>query len=262
MKKIVLLMLMVVAAGLAGAASVDSTAIEPLIGLDQMVKSYKLDDGQKEAVSRLNDNYRSRMTELLSNYDEQLATSEDKAQLKAARDMEQKRYNLVMQEILSEKQYEKFEVDIKAAVAARDARKMSRRGISMPGQTYIDLLGDNPIIPDTIEFVETLTKKMVKKYKLDDEQARKLQALNLAEVRAEVDERVELATIDRRNFNSDKMQELMEAAAQRTENYKNYLKEIMTEEQYKKYTNVQSAQANQQQNRGPGGFGGGRPPGR
>ena len=262
MKKIILTLVCLAAFAFAGAAEVDSAAVEPLIPLEKMVKAYKLDDAQKTAVEQLNQNYRERMTELLSNYDEELATAEDKQQMKAARDIEQKRYCLIVQEILSEKQYEKFETDYKALVAAQNARKISRRPITMPGQNYIDLLGENPVIPDTTEFVDQITKKMVKKYKLDDEQARKLTALNLAEVRAEVDEREEYAKIDRRNMNSTKMQEIMEQAELRTENYKNYLKEIMTEEQYKKYTNVQTVQQNQQQNRMPGGFGGGRPPGR
>lgn len=239
-----------------------SSQVEPLIPLEKMVKTYKLDDSQKQAVEQLNENYRSRMTELLSGYDESLATSEDQAQMRAAREIEQKRYNLVMKEIMSEKQYTKFEEDIKELMAAANARKISRRPISMPGQDYIDLLGTDPVIPDTAEFVDELTKKMVKKYKLDDTQAQKLNALNLAEIRAEVDEREELAKLSRRDMNMTKMQELMEVAEVRTENYKRYLQEIMTEEQYTKYTNAQKLQQNKQQNRMMGGPGGGGPPGR
>lgn len=214
----------------------------------QMVKKYDLNKEQEEAFLLLNTKRVKALAKMKEGYDESKATAEQKAQMKARLNEEQTRYNSIVKELLSDKQYEKYkeqQAKEQAEAAEKSGEgKLSAWGPMVPGQSTVNLLGFGAQAADSLKIAQRQTDKMVRKYKLDQAQSEKLLALNLAEVQAEMDERRALA---KGGLTQEQRGELTESAQKRSENYERYLKEIFTEAQYKKYTNAKKAQQSSRQ---------------
>ena len=220
----------------------------------EMVKRYNLDEGQAAALQALNLSRLQSLAEIDAAIDLKKANAAQKAEIKKMKAEVQAGYNSVIKDILSEKQYAKYledeeknketikgNVNWLANIASREL-----------GENNVNLLGWNGNISDSLKIATEATDKLAKKYKLSGEQREKLLALNIAEVSAEIAERrsvtLEDATPTER---AEKTQEFIALAKKRSANYERYLKEIFTEEQYKKYTNVKKAQQTRRTQRPP-----------
>ncbi len=211
----------------------------------EMVKRYNLDEGQAAALQALNLNRLQSLAEIDAAIDLKKANAAQKAEIKKMKAEVQAGYNSVIKDILSEKQYAKYledeeknketikgNVNWLANIASREL-----------GENNVNLLGWNGNISDSLKIATEATDKLAKKYKLSDEQREKLLALNIAEVSAEIAERRSVTLEDATPTEmAEKTQEFIALAKKRSANYERYLKEIFTEEQYKKYTNVKKAQ--------------------
>lgn len=211
----------------------------------EMVKRYNLDEGQAAALQALNLSRLQSLAEIDAAIDLKKANAAQKAEIKKMKAEVQAGYNSVIKDILSEKQYAKYledeeknketikgNVNWLANIASREL-----------GENNVNLLGWNGNISDSLKIATEATDKLAKKYKLSDEQREKLLALNIAEVSAEIAERRSVTLEDATPTEmAEKTQEFIALAKKRSANYERYLKEIFTEEQYKKYTNVKKAQ--------------------
>ena len=220
----------------------------------EMVKRYNLDEGQAAALQALNLNRLQSLAEIDAAIDLKKANAAQKAEIKKMKAEVQAGYNSVIQDILSEKQYAKYledeeknketikgNVNWLANIASREL-----------GENNVNLLGWNGNISDSLKIATEATDKLAKKYKLSDEQREKLLALNIAEVSAEIAERRSVTLEDATPTEmAEKTQEFIALAKKRSANYERYLKEIFTEEQYKKYTNVKKAQQTRRTQRPP-----------
>lgn len=211
----------------------------------EMVKRYNLDEGQAAALQALNLSRLQSLAEIDAAIDLKKANAAQKAEIKKMKAEVQAGYNSVIKDILSKKQYAKYledeeknketikgNVNWLANIASREL-----------GENNVNLLGWNGNISDSLKIATEATDKLAKKYKLSDEQREKLLALNIAEVSAEIAERRSVTLEDATPTEmAEKTQEFIALAKKRSANYERYLKEIFTEEQYKKYTNVKKAQ--------------------
>ena len=220
----------------------------------EMVKRYNLDEGQAAALQALNLGRLQSLAEIDAAIDLKKANAAQKAEIKKMKAEVQAGYNSVIKDILSEKQYAKYledeeknketikgNVNWLANIASREL-----------GENNVNLLGWNGNISDSLKIATEATDKLAKKYKLSDEQREKLLALNIAEVSAEIAERRSVTLEDATPTEmAEKTQEFIALAKKRSANYERYLKEIFTEEQYKKYTNVKKAQQTRRTQRPP-----------
>ena len=220
----------------------------------EMVKRYNLDEGQAAALQALNLSRLQSLAEIDAAIDLKKANAAQKAEIKKMKAEVQAGYNSVIKDILSEKQYAKYledeeknketikgNVNWLANIASREL-----------GENNVNLLGWNGNISDSLKIATEATDKLAKKYKLSDEQREKLLALNIAEVSAEIAERRSVTLEDATPTEmAEKTQEFIALAKKRSANYECYLKEIFTEEQYKKYTNVKKAQQTRRTQRPP-----------
>ena len=220
----------------------------------EMVKRYNLDEGQAAALQALNLSRLQSLAEIDAAIDLKKANAAQKAEIKKMKAEVQAGYNSVIKDILSEKQYAKYledeeknketikgNVNWLANIASREV-----------GENNVNLLGWNGYISDSLKIATEATDKLAKKYKLSDEQREKLLALNIAEVSAEIAERRSVTLEDATPTEmAEKTQEFIALAKKRSANYERYLKEIFTEEQYKKYTNVKKAQQTRRTQRPP-----------
>ena len=220
----------------------------------EMVKRYNLDEGQAAALQALNLSRLQSLAEIDAAIDLKKANVAQKAEIKKMKAEVQAGYNSVIKDILSEKQYAKYledeeknketikgNVNWLANIASREL-----------GENNVNLLGWNGNISDSLKIATEATDKLAKKYKLSDEQREKLLALNIAEVSAEIAERRSVTLEDATPTEmAEKTQEFIALAKKRSANYERYLKEIFTEEQYKKYTNVKKAQQTRRTQRPP-----------
>ena len=220
----------------------------------EMVKRYNLDEGQAAALQALNLSRLQSLAEIDAAIDLKKANAAQKAEIKKMKAEVQAGYNSVIKDILSEKQYAKYledeeknketikgNVNWLANIASREL-----------GENNVNLLGWNGNISDSLKIATEATDKLAKKYKLSDEQREKLLALNIAEVSAEIAERRSVTLEDATPTEmAEKTHEFIAMAKKRSANYERYLKEIFTEEQYKKYTNVKKAQQTRRTQRPP-----------
>ena len=220
----------------------------------EMVKRYNLDEGQAAALQALNLSRLQSLAEIDAAIDLKKANAAQKAEIKKMKAEVQAGYNSVIKDILSEKQYAKYledeeknketikgNVNWLANIASREL-----------GENNVNLLGWNGNISDSLKIATEATYKLAKKYKLSGEQREKLLALNIAEVSAEIAERRSVTLEDATPTEmAEKTQEFIALAKKRSANYERYLKEIFTEEQYKKYTNVKKAQQTRRTQRPP-----------
>ena len=220
----------------------------------EMVKRYTLDEGQAAALQALNLSRLQSLAEIDAAIDLKKANAAQKAEIKKMKAEVQAGYNSVIKDILSEKQYAKYledeeknketikgNVNWLANIASREL-----------GENNVNLLGWNGNISDSLKIATEATDKLAKKYKLSAEQREKLLALNIAEVSAEIAERRSVTLEDATPTEmAEKTQEFIALAKKRSANYERYLKEIFTEEQYKKYTNVKKAQQTRRTQRPP-----------
>lgn len=220
----------------------------------EMVKRYNLDEGQAAALQALNLSRLQSLAEIDAAIDLKKANAAQKAEIKKMKAEVQASYNSVIKDIFSEKQYAKYledeeknketikgNVNWLANIASREL-----------GENNVNLLGWNGNISDSLKIATEATDKLAKKYKLSDEQREKLLALNIAEVSAEIAERRSVTLEDATPTEmAEKTQEFIAMAKKRSANYERYLKEIFTEEQYKKYTNVKKAQQTRRTQRPP-----------
>lgn len=220
----------------------------------EMVKRYNLDEGQAAALQALNLSRLQSLAEIDAAIDLKKANAAQKAEIKKMKAEVQAGYNSVIKDILSEKQYAKYledeeknketikgNVNWLANIASREL-----------GENNVNLLGWNGNISDSLKIATEATDKLAKKYKLSGEQREKLLALNIAEVSAEIAERRSVTLEDATPTEmAEKTQEFIALAKKRSANYERYLKEIFTEEQYKKYTNVKKAQQTRRTQRPP-----------
>lgn len=220
----------------------------------EMVKRYNLDEGQASALQALILNRLQSLAEIDAAIDLKKANTAQKAEIKKMKAEVQAGYNSVIKDIFSEKQYAKYledeeknketikgNVNWLANIASREL-----------GENNVNLLGWNGNISDSLKIATEATDKLAKKYKLSDEQREKLLALNIAEVSAEIAERRSVTLEDATPTEmAEKTQEFIALAKKRSANYERYLKEIFTEEQYKKYTNVKKAQQTRRTQRPP-----------
>ena len=220
----------------------------------EMVKRYNLAEGQAAALQALNLSRLQSLAEIDAAIDLKKANAAQKAEIKKMKAEVQAGYNSVIKDILSEKQYAKYledeeknketikgNVNWLANIASREL-----------GENNVNLLGWNGNISDSLKIATEATDKLAKKYKLSDEQREKLLALNIAEVSAEIAERRSVTLEDATPTEmAEKTQEFIALAKKRSANYERYLKEIFTEEQYKKYTNVKKAQQTRRTQRPP-----------
>ena len=220
----------------------------------EMVKRYNLDEGQAAALQALNLSRLQSLAEIDAAIDLKKANAAQKAEIKKMKAEVQAGYNSVIKDILSEKQYAKYledeeknketikgNVNWLANIASREL-----------GENNVNLLGWNGNISDSLKIATEATDKLAKKYKLSGEQREKLLALNIAEVSAEIAERRSVTLEDATPTEmAEKTQEFIALSKKRSANYERYLKEIFTEEQYKKYTNVKKAQQTRRTQRPP-----------
>ena len=220
----------------------------------EMVKRYNLDEGQAAALQALNLSRLQSLAEIDAAIDLKKANAAQKAEIKKMKAEVQAGYNSVIKDILSEKQYAKYledeeknketikgNVNWLANIASREL-----------GENNVNLLGWNGNISDSLKIATEATDKLAKKYKLSAEHREKPLALNIAEVSAEIAERRSVTLEDATPTEmAEKTQEFIALAKKRSANYERYLKEIFTEEQYKKYTNVKKAQQTRRTQRPP-----------
>ena len=220
----------------------------------EMVKRYNLDEGQAAALQALNLSRLQSLAEIDAAIDLKKANAAQKAEIKKMKAEVQAGYNSVIKDILSEKQYAKYlEDDEKNKETIKgNVNWLANIASRELGENNVNLLGWNGNISDSLKIATEATDKLAKKYKLSDEQREKLLALNIAEVSAEIAERRSVTLEDATPTEmAEKTQEFIAMAKKRSANYERYLKEIFTEEQYKKYTNVKKAQQTRRTQRPP-----------
>ena len=220
----------------------------------EMVKRYNLDEGQAAALQALNLSRLQSLAEIDAAIDLKKANAAQKAEIKKMKAEVQAGYNSVIKDILSEKQYAKYledEENNKETIKG-NVNWLANIASRELGENNVNLLGWNGNISDSLKIATEATDKLAKKYKLSDEQREKLLALNIAEVSAEIAERRSVTLEDATPTEmAEKTQEFIALAKKRSANYERYLKEIFTEEQYKKYTNVKKAQQTRRTQRPP-----------
>ena len=220
----------------------------------EMVKRYNLDEGQAAALQALNLSRLQSLAEIDAAIDLKKANAAQKAEIKKMKAEVQAGYNSVIKDILSEKQYAKYlEAEEKNKETIKgNVNWLANIASRELGENNVNLLGWNGNISDSLKIATEATDKLAKKYKLSDEQREKLLALNIAEVSAEIAERRSVTLEDATPTEmAEKTQEFIAMAKKRSANYERYLKEIFTEEQYKKYTNVKKAQQTRRTQRPP-----------
>jgi len=235
-----------------GTQAEDSITVVAQKITQSMTKRYDLNEEQAQAVLLLNTKREKAFSAILKDFDAANSTEEQRKAIKLKKLAEQQRYDAILKELLSDKQFEKYQTDELKKQAAADANdgdnKLSDWGPRVVnGENIVNLLGWGAILSDSTKIAKRETDKMVKKYKLDEKQAEKLLALNTAEVLAEMVERKEMIKED---MDSEKTKALSEAAQERSDRYHEYLKNILTEEQFKKYMNSRKAQDARRQNFG------------
>ena len=220
----------------------------------EMVKRYNLDEGQAAALQALNLSRLQSLAEIDAAIDLKKANAAQKAEIKKMKAEVQAGYNSVIKDILSEKQYAKYledEENNKETIKG-NVNWLANIASRELGENNVNLLGWNGNISDSLKIATEATDKLAKKYKLSAEQREKLLALNIAEVSAEIAERRSVTLEDATPTEmAEKTQEFIALAKKRSANYERYLKEIFTEEQYKKYTNVKKAQQTRRTQRPP-----------
>ena len=220
----------------------------------EMVKRYNLDEGQAAALQALNLSRLQSLAEIDAAIDLKKANAAQKAEIKKMKAEVQAGYNSVIKDILSEKQYAKYLEDEEKnkETVKGNVNWLANIASRELGENNVNLLGWNGNISDSLKIATEATDKLAKKYKLSDEQREKLLALNIAEVSAEIAERRSVTLEDATPTEmAEKTQEFIALAKKRSANYERYLKEIFTEEQYKKYTNVKKAQQTRRTQRPP-----------
>jgi hypothetical protein len=227
-----------------------------------MAKQYGLNEEQTNALKLLNIKRAKDLAEVDSSYNAKTANAAQKAEVKKIKAEIQANYDSMLKDLFSEKQYQKYledESSQKEQIKG-NVNWMANMATRLLGENNVNILGWNGNVSDSLSIAQKETDKMVKKYKLDKTQTEKLLALNIAEVSAEIAERRNIS-LDNASPSemAEKSQDFVASAKRRSSNYERYLKEILDEKQYKKYTNSKKAQ--QTQNQRFGGFGGfGGPP--
>lgn len=227
-----------------------------------MAKQYGLNEEQTNALKLLNTKRAKDLAEVDSSYNAKTANAAQKAEVKKIKAEIQANYDSMLKDLFSEKQYQKYledESSQKEQIKG-NVNWMANMATRLLGESNVNILGWNGNVSDSLSIAQKETDKMVKKYKLDKTQTEKLLALNIAEVSAEIAERRNIS-LDNASPSemAEKSQDFVASAKRRSGNYERYLKEILDEKQYKKYTNSKKAQ--QTQNQRFGGFGGfGGPP--
>lgn len=227
-----------------------------------MAKQYGLNEEQTNALKLLNIKRAKDLAEVDSSYNAKTANAAQKAEVKKIKAEIQANYDSMLKDLFSEKQYQKYledESSQKEQIKG-NVNWMANMATRLLGENNVNILGWNGNVSDSLSIAQKETDKMVKKYKLDKTQTEKLLALNIAEVSAEIAERRNIS-LDNASPSemAEKSQDFVASAKRRSGNYERYLKEILDEKQYKKYTNSKKAQ--QTQNQRFGGFGGfGGPP--
>ena len=227
-----------------------------------MAKQYGLNEEQTNALKLLNIKRAKDLAEVDSSYNAKTANAAQKAEVKKIKAEIQANYDSMLKDLFSEKQYQKYledESSQKEQIKG-NVNWMANMATRLLGESNVNILGWNGNVSDSLSIAQKETDKMVKKYKLDKTQTEKLLALNIAEVSAEIAERRNIS-LDNASPSemAEKSQDFVASAKRRSSNYERYLKEILDEKQYKKYTNSKKAQ--QTQNQRFGGFGGfGGPP--
>jgi hypothetical protein len=227
-----------------------------------MAKQYGLNEEQTNALKLLNIKRAKDLAEVDSSYNAKTANAAQKAEVKKIKAEIQANYDSMLKDLFSEKQYQKYledESSQKEQIKG-NVNWMANMATRLLGENNVNILGWNGNVSDSLSIAQKETDKMVKKYKLDKTQTEKLLALNIAEVSAEIAERRNISLDNASPTEmAEKSQDFVASAKRRSGNYERYLKEILDEKQYKKYTNSKKAQ--QTQNQRFGGFGGfGGPP--
>lgn len=225
-----------------------------------MAKQYGLDEEQTKALKLLNAKRAKDLAQVDSSYDVKTANAAQKAEVKKIKAEIQANYDAMLKDLFSDKQYQKYlenEASQKEQIKG-NVNWMANAVTRMLGENNINLLGWNGNVSDSLSIAQTETEKMVKKYRLDKTQEEKLLALNIAEVSAEIAERRNVSLDNATPTEmAEKSQDFVASARRRSSNYEHYLKEILDEKQYKKYTNSKKAQETRNQRfNGFGGFGG------
>ncbi|MDD4759774.1 MAG: hypothetical protein PHU66_03030 [Bacteroidaceae bacterium] len=225
-----------------------------------MAKQYGLDEEQTKALKLLNAKRAKDFAQVDSSYDAKTANAAQKAEVKKIKAEIQSNYDTMLKDLFSDKQYQKYLEDeaSKKEQIKGNVNWMANAVTRMLGENNINLLGWNGNVSDSLSIAQKETDKMVKKYKLDKTQEEKLLALNIAEVSAEIAERRNISLDNATPTEmAEKSQDFVASARRRSSNYERYLKEILDEKQYKKYTNSKKAQETRNQRfNGFGGFGG------
>ena len=224
-----------------------------------MTKQYSLNSDQAEAVKQLNLKRVKDLAAIDAAIDITKANAAQKAEIKKMKAEVQTSYDNMIKDLFSEKQYEKYLADEaeKKEKIKGNVNWMANIATRMLGENNINLMGWNSEVSDSLKIAQEATDRMVRKYKLDKEQQEKLLALNIAEVSAEIAERRNITLDDVSEMErTEKAQEFAKQAKTRSANYERYLKEILTEDQYKKYTNSKKAKQSRDQRFGGFGFGG------
>ncbi|MBQ8097914.1 MAG: DUF4890 domain-containing protein [Bacteroidaceae bacterium] len=224
-----------------------------------MIKTYGLNAEQATALRSLNE-VRVQQLAAIDAAVPSGANAAQKTEVKKMKSEIQKEYDATIKDLFSEKQYQKYleEEAKKKEQIKGDVNWLANFATRRLGADNVNLMGWNGNVEDSLKIAQEATDKLVKKYKLNDEQKEKLLALNIAEVSAELAERrsvnLQDATATER---AEQGEEFLQLAKRRSANYDRYLKEILTEEQYKKYSNTKKAQQSRSQRWG-GGWGGSR----
>lgn len=251
MKKLILSLLMLVIGGALSTTSADTEttdekktdAIEELT--KSMAKQYDLNEEQTKALQLLNAKRAKDLAEVDSACDIKTANAAQKAEIKKIKTEIQTNYDTMLKDLFSEKQYQKYQeyMDSQKEQLNGGVNWMANVAMRMSGSNYVNLVGWTSNTSDSLTIAKNETKKMVRKYKLDKEQEEKVLALNIAEVSAEIAER---RNVSLDNVKATEMAEMSQnfiaMAKRRTSNYERYLKEILDEKQYKKYTNAKKLQ--------------------
>lgn len=224
-----------------------------------MVKQYGLNSEQADALRQLNLKRMKDIAAIDAAMDIRKANAAQKAEIKKMKAEVQSQYDSIIKDLFSEKQYEKYMADEaeKKERIKGNVNWMANIATRMLGEKNINLLGWNSNVADSLKIAQEATNRMARKYKLDKEQQEKLLALNIAEVSAEIAERRNITLDDVSEMErAEKAKEFAKQARTRSANYERYLKGILTEDQYKKYSNSKKAQQSREQRFGGFGFGG------
>lgn len=219
----------------------------------KMTKAYKLTEDQASTLMMLNKKRAEDLAQIDSMFsDKTLSAKEAKAELIKLRQEIQANYQSMIKDIFNEKQYAKYledEEENREKIQG-NVNWMFNMAANRNGASNVNLLGWNGDVADSLKIAQEATDRLVRKYKLTAEQTEKVLALNIAEISAEIAERrnVNLDGLNPTEW-AEKQQEIQTMAKRRSDNYERYLKEIMTEEQYKKYTNGKKARESRNSSR-------------